>query len=299
MRILKKILKNPTFYTKKLLRKIICPPIQIFEQLLFDAYRLIFKVRVFDCFIFHNELDLLKLRLEYLKNTVDIFVLVEAKLTFTNKNKKNYFAKSLIKEMPTNLRKKIRYIQLEPEHFPPEIKNNAWRMEEFIRNAILFGLKDVRYFDFLWISDIDEIPNKNKVYKLGILSMFFSYYKMNLLKSYFWKSAKAILGKHIKNSTPQLMREKKWENGINIRNGGWHFSYLMTKENIRKKVQSFSHTEYDNEKYISLEKIEESIRSKKDLFGRANEDLSYKSDLTFLPDIIKNNIDDYRDLLEF
>ena len=48
---------------------------QIVDQKLFDVYRNFFKVRVFDCFIFHNELDILKLRIDYLKDTVDFFVI--------------------------------------------------------------------------------------------------------------------------------------------------------------------------------------------------------------------------------
>ena len=57
-------------------------------------------------------------------------------------------------------------------------------MEKFIRNAILFGLTDVKDFDFLWISDIDEIPNKNKVFKLGRLSMFFSLLQNEFIKKF-------------------------------------------------------------------------------------------------------------------
>lgn len=55
---------------------------------------------------------------------------------------------------------KKRYVQLNPQHLPEEIKNDPWEMEYFIRNAISFALNDISYFDFLWISDVDEIPNK-------------------------------------------------------------------------------------------------------------------------------------------
>ena len=61
----------------------------------------------------------------------------------------------------------------------------------------MFCLSDVNNYDFLWISDIDEIPNKNSIFKIGRLSMYFSYYKMNLLKREKWVRAKAILGKNI------------------------------------------------------------------------------------------------------
>ena len=84
-----KNLLNKIYYKlKNIIHSIFTPIIQYLEQKVFDLYRLFFKVRVFDCFIFNNELDLLRLRLDYLKNTVDFFVIVEGKLTFTNKHKK-------------------------------------------------------------------------------------------------------------------------------------------------------------------------------------------------------------------
>ena len=46
---------------------------------------------IIDCFIFYNEIDLLKFRLEYLYNIVDYFVLVESTTTFAGNKKKIIF----------------------------------------------------------------------------------------------------------------------------------------------------------------------------------------------------------------
>ena len=299
MRILKKIFqKSPIIL--KVFKISFSLFIQLVEQNLFNFYRSFFKVRIFDCFIFHNELDILKLRIDYLKDIVDIFVIVESKLTFTNKEKNRYYAYEYINKLPDQVRKKIRYVQLNPFHFPEEIKNFPWEMEYFVRNAISFALDDICYFDFLWISDVDEIPNKNNVFKLGRLSMFFSYYKMNLLKKFRWNNyAKAILGKHIKKNKPQYLRLNKWKFGLKVKNGGWHFSYLMNPNMIREKVESYAHTENNKNEFISLENIEKSITNKKDLFGRANEDLYLEKDLEFLPEIVLKNLNDYKKFIEF
>ena len=48
--------------------------------------------RVFDCFTFFNELDVLEIRLAELDPLVDHFVIVEATRTFTAKPKPLYFA---------------------------------------------------------------------------------------------------------------------------------------------------------------------------------------------------------------
>ena len=46
---------------------------------------------VYDCFIFFNELDLLEIRLNELKDVVDKFVIVESTETFSKKKKKLYY----------------------------------------------------------------------------------------------------------------------------------------------------------------------------------------------------------------
>ena len=300
MNILKKISGKVQFIFIQVFRRPLPLFLQIVDQNLFDVYRNFFKVRVFDCFIFHNELDILKLRIDYLKDTVDFFVIVESKLTFTNKEKEKYYACEFIKKLPHNLRKKIRYVQLNPQDLPEEIKKNPWEMEYFVRNAISFALNDISYFDFLWISDVDEIPNKNNIFKLGRLSMFFSYYKMNLLKKFPWQNyAKAILGKHIKHNKPQFLRWNKWKFGFKVKNGGWHFSFLMHPNMIKEKVKSYAHSENNKDEFISLENIKKSIKNKKDLFGRTNEDLYLEKDLSFLPELVLENLDYYKKFIEF
>ena len=48
-------------------------------------------MKVYDCFTFYNEFELLELRLKSLWDVVDCFVIVEADKTFTNKPKPFYF----------------------------------------------------------------------------------------------------------------------------------------------------------------------------------------------------------------
>ena len=48
-------------------------------------------IKVVDCFIFYNELDLLTYRLNVLNDTVDYFIIVESTHTHVGKEKKLYF----------------------------------------------------------------------------------------------------------------------------------------------------------------------------------------------------------------
>jgi len=47
-------------------------------------------MKIVDCFIFYNEIELLTYRLNLLKNSVDYFVLIESRQRLLVK-KKNYF----------------------------------------------------------------------------------------------------------------------------------------------------------------------------------------------------------------
>ena len=132
MKIFKKIFRKSRLIFLQLFIRPFLLFRQIVDQNLFDLYRCFFKVRTIDCFIFNNELDILKFRIDYLKDTVDYFVIVESKLTFTNKEKNKYYASEYINKLPNYVRKKIRYVQLNPQHFPEEIKNDPWEMEYFV-----------------------------------------------------------------------------------------------------------------------------------------------------------------------
>jgi len=50
-------------------------------------------MKIYDCFIFFNELDLLEIRLKTLDKVVDYFVLVEADKTHRGKKKPLYYEK--------------------------------------------------------------------------------------------------------------------------------------------------------------------------------------------------------------
>ena len=55
------------------------------------------------------------------------------------------------------------------------------------------------------------------------------------------------------------MRIDKEKNFELIRDGGWHFTYLMKPNEIRKKIESMAHTEFNKEKYKNEKTISENI----------------------------------------
>ena len=114
------------------------------------------KNKLYDCFIFNNETDLLDLRLNILNNYVDYFVIVESEETFTGLKKKLVFD---IKNY-AKFKDKIIYAVINkfPENF-----TSAWQNESFQRNYLLNLLDNANSEDFIMISDLDEIPNLENI----------------------------------------------------------------------------------------------------------------------------------------
>ena len=113
-------------------------------------------MKIYDCFTFFNELDLLEIRLNELNNSVDYFVIVEATRTQTGIPKKLYFSEN--KERYKSFNKKIIHIIV--NDMPDITKNSSWVLENYQRNQIMRGLVKCNDNDIIFISDLDEIPNK-------------------------------------------------------------------------------------------------------------------------------------------
>ena len=83
---------------------------------------------LFDTFLFFNELDLLEIRLEELKDVVDRFVLVEAGVTLSGNPKPLYFDqhKDAFSRYP------IEHVCIDelPGHF-----ETSWQREYFLRDG--------------------------------------------------------------------------------------------------------------------------------------------------------------------
>ena len=114
---------------------------------------------IYDCFSFFNELDLLEIRLNVLKDVVDKFVLVEAGETHTGKPKPCYFEEN--RGRFAAFADRIVYLKI--EKFPEG--HGAWWNENYQRNQILQALErdGAKPDDIVLISDMDEIPNPEAV----------------------------------------------------------------------------------------------------------------------------------------
>lgn len=117
---------------------------------------------LYDCFVFHNEFDLLEIRLREMGDSVDRFVLVEADQTQRGSPKPFYFDENRDRFAPWA--DKIIDLQVRfPDQLPPALgvyknrRKKDWERENYQRNCISRALESCDPDDLVLLSDVDEI----------------------------------------------------------------------------------------------------------------------------------------------
>jgi len=289
--------------------------------------------------MYFDEDVVLDLRLNYLSKYIDKFVIIESKFNHRGEKREPQFDLKNFQKF----KEKIIYILIdkEPEGIEEVNDNdeheeksrkfilNAIKRENFQRNVISNGILEADDNDWVLISDLDEIPNleKNDLKKFKSPLVFFKqhmmYYKFNLiLENYPWFGTKACKKKDLK--TPQWLRnikdrpypwwridtyfsDTKYIDIKIIEQGGWHFSYIKSPEDIEKKLKSYlHHREYDVNP-VGVENIRKMIDKKKTIYDlkadmrsnkfKGSNELT-KIDLDLLPNYILDNIDKFSKWIE-
>ena len=259
-------------------------------------------MKIYDCFPFYNEFELLELRLKSLYDKVDYFVLVEANKTQTNKSKPYYFHEHM-NEFAEFL-PKIRNVTVEVDL---EYSGTGdWTIENAQRNMISSGIVDAEPDDLIFISDADEIYDPNIISRIYdneenatvtyylydneqekqyttqikaknileecpiVMSQQFHTYYFDYMSSAPWHGT--ILTKYKNITTPQQLRSLRNEYPRML-NGGYHFSYMGGADRIVNKMLSIVEGNYFatfNNKFTDSEYIKEKIMLGQDIYERTN-----------------------------
>ena len=296
-------------------------------------------MKIFDCFTYLDEDIVLDLRLNYLNNYIDKFVIVESKFTHSGKKRNlNFNIKNFEK-----FKKKIIYLVL--DHESPGIQTinddddentknskyilNGMRRDFYQRNFIINGLKESADNDLILISDLDEIPKLDNIdlHSTKDKFVFFKqkmfYYKFNLCsKSVTWIGTRGCKKKYLES--PQWLRnikdrsypiwrldiifsKNKYSNINFIQDGGWHFSYIKTPEDIEKKLKSYAHHREYELNALGIQKIKNKIQNKESIYDLKTDMKNSKfksgqklivSEMNELPTYIQNNLNKYKQWLE-
>ena len=255
-------------------------------------------MKIFDCFMYFDEEVVLDVRLNTLDKYVDYFVIVESSFTHKGDNKNlmfnhNKFEKFKNKIIYLVYDKQPKGIEVVNENDSEDEKSrkyilNAALRENGQRNFIQNGLNKAEDNDIILISDVDEIPNLSEVNfnniseKIIMFHQDMFYYKFDLkIPNLLWTGTRGCRKKYL--LSPQWLRnvkdrkyfpfridilfsEKKYSSIKFISNGGWHFSYIKTAEEIEHKLKSYLHHREFDEQSLSVEEIQNIIENKKAIY---------------------------------
>ena len=296
-------------------------------------------MNIYDCFMYFDEDLLLDLRLNTLNKYVKKFVITEATYTHNGTKKKlNFDIGKFIK-----FKDKINYIVVDEP--PPNILNlvegedknkrgeklilNGMARDYFQRENLEKGIYEAQNNDLIMISDLDEIPNLEKldVSKIDNQIIIFEqkmfYYKFNLLYEEFkWQGTKAVKKKNLKS--PQWLRnikgknypmwrfdvffsKKKYTNLHFIKDGGWHFTCLRTPEELEKKLLNFAHHYEFEESGLKVNDLKKLISEKRVMYDHNVDQKGYKwsgksmlkkIENKLLPEYVFSNLEKYKNWLD-
>lgn len=215
-------------------------------------------MKIFDCFQFFNELEILEFRLELLYGLVDYFVLVECRKTHMGHDKPLYYLEN--KDRYSKYNEKIIYVLL--DDLPQYQGEGDFGNVEYMRDQIMQGLAGkCMPDDLILISDVDEIPNPKILHNISKVRVDISprlnsvfakiVLKLRYLSCSNRSEIKNILTKrylpmsHVLKYTPIEMEEGLFYYYMNCRSRGkWHsavlslYSVMMMPNMMRQQSMS-------------------------------------------------------------
>ena len=222
--------------------------------------------RLHDCFLFHDELDLLEIRLGELWDSVDHFVLVESTRTFSGLPKPLYYQDNLERFAP--FASKLTAIVVNE----PVGNLTSWQRREQQCNALARGLKTAAPDDIVLLSDVDEIVSRDAIVTIRRapphpnevvcceLRMFNFFLNLEIDETWLRSGPRAARWDSIvtmerlrkvhgpadrvfRNLSRAIKSSIQMRRPINrrlLQNAGWHFSYMGGEQAILQKLHSYA-----------------------------------------------------------
>ena len=235
-------------------------------------------MRLYDCSLYYDENLILNTRLNILNKYFDKFIICESKYSHSGRKKKLNFN---INNFP-EFKDKIIYVVSDKEpneliykskdgkkiESPEDYRYNAIKRIAFQRNTLMSTVNEIADpNDFIFYSDNDEIPNMENFDQIKetndivIFKQKLFYYKFNLLfERLNWYGTKAVKKKKLINfewlrqvkpkkysfyRLDTLFKKDKYIRLKIINNGGWHFTRIISPDEIHKKeLDAEHHDEY-------------------------------------------------------
>jgi hypothetical protein len=230
-------------------------------------------VRLIDCILYNGE-PVAALRLAAVYPHVDEIVVVEARQTFTGLRKPALCIEANISVFAPFV-DKLTFVVVE---FPPDVlAQGAWACETYQRNAPAERIR-ARWAGqpyVVMVCDVDEVPSAPVLAGLrGIhpqldapvyLVMHLLFYNFDWCKVEPWARAFVV------NERCALTFEQcrtGYRRDRFLQNAGHHLSYFMGVDEMRRKLDSFSHTEVNTPQVNNAEWLRGCIERGIDIVGR-------------------------------
>lgn len=279
--------------------------------------------RVYDCFVFFNELDILEIRLNTLDKLVDTFVLVESTHTFTGQEKPLVYAEN--KDRFKRFNDRIVHVVVDDM---PALAESTFVREAHQRSAIGRGLADARPRDIVIVSDVDEIPKpelleralKDAAGRITYFEGVYYHFRLNwrLIGRQDLMTSRMIEYRHFRDGwllrttkgkrsaslpawlerifwTPYAAaRHRAWLGRRIVPEGCWHFSFMSDPERIREKLTAYKAPDRLKLKDLRGDAVEERLSARRSMFDSEIE----VAPLSEMPRYVQANVDRFRHILD-
>lgn len=276
---------------------------------------------IYDVFPFYNELDVLELRLNILDPFVDYFVIGQANMTFSGREKPFYFDAS--DPRFAKFQSKIIEHRLSSDQASDPFQRDVYQKDS-IRSVLDVACQSA---DLVIFSDLDEIPNPLALDQaihaarsgyVAHLAQHLHYYYLDFrevsgtllsfsgefpnVKDRKWLGTKVVTYEGLSALQLSSLRSPEMiARGQRIADGGWHFSYVgglqeaSLESRVREKIRDFAHQELNTAWNKLL--LKRRLARGKDPFGRRGARFErVKIDESF-PEFLRTNLDRYSHLL--
>lgn len=232
--------------------------------------------RVFDCFTFYNEFDLLDVRLNELSSVVDKFVIVESHWTSRGDRKPLLF-----------LENRDKYAKYADRiiHVAETEKVSTFAHLQFAQQKLrgLDGLTTAEDWDLVMTADLDEIPRADAlrqavrqmtgVWDFARLSMDLYQYFLNTRVFRKWSGAAISPAGLLRRITPIGSHHLAGLTrlGLTQADTGWHFTWLGGPDGIISKIKAYNHKEMDDPVITDRKRIIERLSRLEHVVEHGNE----------------------------
>lgn len=246
-----------------------------------EYHDLFIQPKVYDIFLFNNELDVLEIRLNELDPVVDMFFIVDATLTHTLQRKESVITPELFEDPRFKpFKEKITHIQLETMEGEDTWARERWHRTQTYERAA--KVVDMLPGDIIIVGDVDELPRGSVINRLKRCKGWSSPRTLRTLHFYYSYETRADFDWYF----PAVFRhypeghaghiDANWMNenvdrtiGGAIVNAGWHCSWCFaTLDGFINKMVNYAHTEHNTPHFRDGRHIVSSVLHHRDLMDR-------------------------------